>query len=145
MTTVPFVRLHEDAKMPKRGSNYAAGYDLFACGSGDIAIEPHKTVRIDTGIAVALPENTAGLVLPRSGLATKQGLRPANTPGLIDEDYRGSIIVAIHNDTDHLRYICPGDRIAQLMIIPYLAVEFKETKNLNETERGTGGFGSTGN
>lgn len=136
--------LNDYAKMPSRGSTYAAGYDLYAATSYDIEIAPHKTVKIDTGIAVAIPEGYFGAIYARSGLATKQGLRPGNCVGVIDADYRGPVIVALHNDTNEYQYIHAGDRIAQLVIQPFLSVEFNEVRELDTTERGEGGFGSTG-
>lgn len=136
--------LNDYAKMPSRGSAYAAGYDLYAATGYDIEIAPHKTVKIDTGIAVAIPEGYFGAIYARSGLATKQGLRPGNCVGVVDADYRGGIIVALHNDTNEYQYIHAGDRIAQLVIQPFLSVEFNEVRELDTTERGEGGFGSTG-
>lgn len=142
--TVNIKLLTDTAYFPCSQSAGAAGYDLYADIIDPIAIAPHQTLKIHTGIALALPDGTAGLILPRSGLATKEGLRPANTPGLIDSDYRGEIIVALHNDSEERRIIFRGERIAQLMIIPYYSVDFLEVKELDETNRGEGGFGSTG-
>jgi len=132
------------AKMPTRGSEYAAGYDLYAATDYDIEIAPHETVKIDTGISIALPEWTFGAIFARSGLATKQGLRPANAVGVIDADYRGSVIVALHNDTNEHQIVPAGSRIAQLVILPYVNSEFIEVRALDHTKRGDGGFGSTG-
>ena len=133
---------------PKRGSEQAAGYDLKACFKEDrISINPHETVKVNTGIRLAIPEHYCALILPRSGLATKRGLRPANTPGLIDSDYRGDIIVALHNDSEEVQTIERGERIAQLIAIPYMEINFKPVSQFSdedETERGTAGFGSTG-
>ena len=142
--TVNIKLLTDTAYFPCNQSAGAAGYDLYADIIDPIAIAPHQTLKIHTGIALALPDGTAGLILPRSGLATKEGLRPANTPGLIDSDYRGEIIVALHNDTEERKIIHKGDRIAQLMVIPYFSVDFLEVKELDETDRGSSGFGSTG-
>lgn len=138
-------KLNADAKIPTRGSEYAAGYDLYAnVGSAtSFSILPHRTVKIGTGIAMAIPDNYFGAIFARSGIATKKGLRPANCVGVIDSDYRGEIIVALHNDTDETESIEDGERIAQIVILPYANAEFYETSDLNETERGTGGFGST--
>ncbi len=136
--------LNDLAKVPTRGSEYAAGYDLYAATSDIIDIAPHSTVKIGTGIACELPENTFGALFARSGLATKKGLRPANAVGVIDSDYRGEIIVALHNDTNENATIKAGERIAQLIIIPFVSVEFNTINVLNETERGNNGFGSTG-
>lgn len=130
---------------PKRGSEQAAGYDLKACINEEVlSIEPHHTIKVSTGIRIAIPEHYCGLILPRSGLAAKKGLRPANTPGLIDSDYRGDVIVALHNDTDEIQTIDKGERIAQLVIIPYMEINFEPVDNLDETNRGEGGFGSSG-
>lgn len=132
------------AKMPTRGSEYAAGYDLYAATDYDIEIAPHETVKIDTGISIALPEWTFGAIFARSGLATKQGLRPANCTGVIDADYRGPVIVALHNDTNEHQIVLAGSRIAQLIVMPYVNSEFIEVRALDQTKRGNGGFGSTG-
>lgn len=132
------------AIIPTRGSDYAAGYDLYAATSYDIIIPPHKAIKIDTGISIELPKNTFGAIYPRSGLATKQGLRPANCVGVIDEDYRGPVIVVLHNDTDEEQTIPAHSRIAQLIISPYITETFEVVDALSETARGDGGFGSTG-
>lgn len=146
MATVQIKKLNERAKLPTTGSQYAAGYDLYACldGDGAVIIPPHHTVRVGSGIAVALPEGTFGAVFARSGLASKKGLRPANCVGVVDCDYRGECIVAVHNDSDTDRTIHDGDRIAQMVLLPYLPMEFEEVGELPETARGAGGFGSTG-
>ena len=144
MATVQIKKLSECAKLPTAGSQYAAGYDLYACTEDDVVIAPHTTVKIGSGIAVALPEGTFGAVFARSGLASREGLRPANCVGVIDCDYRGECIVAVHNDSDELRTVHHGDRIAQLVLLPYLPMEFEEVDALPDTARGTGGFGSTG-
>lgn len=138
-------KLRPEAVIPTSGSKYAAGYDLYACPEEDkVVIAPHTTAKIGTGLSIAVPEGYFGAVFARSGLATKQGLRPANCVGVCDSDYRGEYIVALHNDTDSEQTITKGDRIAQLVVMPYLAVEFEEKDELSETERGAGGFGSTG-
>ena len=138
-------KLREGARIPSRGSKYAAGYDLYACtGRGSITIAPHCTEMVGTGLAIAVPEGYFGAVCARSGLASKQGLRPANCVGICDSDYRGEYTVALHNDSEEARTVSDGDRIAQLVVIPFLPVEFEETDALPETERGAGGFGSTG-
>lgn len=139
---VKFTKLVSNAIAPSRGSEEAAGYDLAAVSAYDIM--PGGTVKIKTGLAIALPSGTFGAIFARSGLATKKGLRPANCVGVIDSDYRGEIIVALHNDSDAMQSIEYGDRIAQLVILPYVAVDFKLVDSLDETERGVGGFGSTG-
>ena len=139
-------KLTETAKLPTRGSNQAAGYDLYADlgqGTESVAID-RSNYKVHTGIAVAIPEGYFGAIYARSGLATKKGLRPANCVGIIDSDYRGEIIVCLKNDMSTLNYVENGERIAQLVIQPYLEVEFNEVDELPETERGEGGFGSTG-
>lgn len=136
--------LNENAKVPTRGSEYAAGYDLYAATAGSIDIAPHSTVKVGTGISVELPNGTFGAIFARSGLATNKGLRPANCVGVCDSDYRGEYIVAIHNDTDEMMTIAAGERIAQLIVMPFVAVEFNVVEELTETQRGDGGFGSTG-
>lgn len=137
-------KLNENAIIPTRGSNQAAGYDLYACTKTSMLIMPHQTVKVGTGLAMELPDGYFGAIFARSGLATKQGLRPSNCVGCCDSDYRGEYIVALHNDTDIPQTINPMERIAQLVVMPYLPVEFDEVDELNETERGVGGFGSTG-
>lgn len=137
-------KLKDNAKLPTRGSEYAAGYDLYACIDEAVTIAPHTTEKIGTGLSVAVPNGYFGAIFARSGLAAKEGLRPANCVGVADSDYRGEYIVAIHNDTDEKRKIEPYERIAQLVIMPFLEAEFEEVTNLSETERGSGGFGSTG-
>ena len=137
-------KLNPNATLPTQGSAEAAGWDLYACIDEPVYIGPHRTEKIGTGLAFELPQYTFGGIFPRSGLATKKGLRPANTPGVCDSDYRGEYIVALHNDSETVQIVEPGDRIAQLIILPYVPVFFDEVEELNETERGAGGFGSTG-
>ncbi len=134
------------AKLPTRGSEYAAGYDLYACMDdwSEVTIYPGATCKIGTGIAVQVPHGYFGGIYPRSGLATKLGLRLANSVGVLDEDYTGEVVVALHNDSDTPRTVVNGDRIAQLIIQPYGIVEFEVVESLDETARGEGGFGSTG-
>jgi dUTP pyrophosphatase len=144
MVEVKFTKLYEDAQMPTRGSEKAAGYDLYAYMENDIEAMPHQTYKIGTGISIQPPEGYFGAIFPRSGLSTKQGLRPANCVGVCDEDYTGEYIVALHNDTESIQSIVKGTRIAQLVFLPYLDVEFIEVDSLDDTERGDGGFGSTG-
>lgn len=136
--------LNKNAKVPTRGSEYAAGYDLYAATDYDIEIAPHSTVKIGTGISVELPNGTFGAIFARSGLATKKGLRPANCVGVCDSDYRGEYIVPMHNDTDEVMTIASGERIAQLIVMPFVGIEFNIVDELTETKRGDGGFGSTG-
>lgn len=141
---IKYTKLNEYAQEPTRGSMAAAGYDLYAAIENPIAIPAHSTIKIGTGLAFELPEGTFAGIFARSGLATKQGLRPANCVGACDSDYRGEYIVALHNDTDEEKTINPGDRIAQMILLPYIPMIFEETETLNTTERGEGGFGSTG-
>lgn len=144
MKKIRIKKLNENAFIPTHGSEYAAGYDLYACVSETITIPAHSTVKIGTGLAIEIPHGYFGAIFARSGLATKEGLRPANCTGVCDEDYTGEYIVALHNDTDLQKVIEPNERIAQLVLLPYLNVEFEEVDELSKTERGIGGFGSTG-
>ena len=137
-------KLKENAIIPTRGSDRAAGYDLYACLENEVVIGAGETVKIGTGLSIAVPEGYFGAIFARSGLAAKEGLRPANCVGVADSDYRGEYIVALHNDSAVSRVVTPGERIAQLVVMPYLSVEFDEVDALDETERGAGGFGSTG-
>ena len=137
-------RLSETAKLPERGSAYAAGYDLFADLKEAIEIKPHETYMINTGVAMEIPEGYWGGVFARSGLSAKEGLRPANCVGVVDADYRGPVCVALHNDGEVSRTVVPGQKVAQLVVVPFLAVEFDEVGELSDTVRGAGGFGSTG-
>ena len=142
--TIKYTKLNEYAQEPTRGSATAAGYDLYAAINDSVTIPAHSTVKIGTGLAFALPDNTFAAIFARSGLATKQGLRPANCVGVCDSDYRGEYIVAVHNDTDEEKTIEPNERIAQMVLMPYIPMMFEEVESLDETERGEGGFGSTG-
>lgn len=138
-------KLNESAVIPTQGSEYAAGVDLYATPPvSEVRIPAGQTEKINTGLSVEIPNGYFGAIFARSGLATKRGLRPANCVGVIDSDYRGEIIVALHNDTDKCEIIHAGDRIAQLVILPYLPIEFEEVDALSNTGRGDGGFGSTG-
>lgn len=140
--------LTETAQIPRKGSVHSAGYDLcadFIPANGEfVTIGPHETVKISTGIALEIPDGWFGGIFPRSGISTKRGLRPANCVGVIDADYRGEIFVALHNDTDKNQYVTPGERIAQLILIPCGTVDWEITEELTSTARGSGGFGSTG-
>lgn len=137
-------RLDPRAKLPAYGSADAAGADLYALTDGPVAVAPGQTVLIRTGLALAIPQGYVGLVYARSGLATKQGLAPANKVGVIDADYRGELMVSLYNHSGDTRTVECGDRIAQLVIAPYLTARFQEAEELDDTERGKGGFGSTG-
>lgn len=136
--------LNDLAKVPTRGSKDAAGYDLYAATDCRIKIDPHETKKIDTGIAIELKPGTFGGIFARSGLATKKGLRPSNCCGIVDSDYRGPVIVALHNDTNETQFIDAGERIAQLIILPYIPITFNIVDELSDTARSTKGFGSTG-
>lgn len=142
--TVKFKKIRENAIEPRYGSPCAAGADLYAAGDSEITIAPNETGMIHTGIAIELPQGVAGLVYARSGMACRRGLAPANKVGVIDSDYRGEIIVALHNHGSQPQTIEPGDRIAQLVITPCFTAEFEQSDELSDTERGSGGFGSTG-
>ena len=130
--------------MPTFGSREAAGADLYACLEEPVTIEPGKTVFLPTGLSMALPKGYVGLVYARSGLACKQDLAPANKVGVIDSDYRGEFMIALHNHGTEPRVVEHGDRIAQLVVTPVLQPDYYEADTLDETSRGTGGFGSTG-
>lgn len=137
-------RLNENAVLPTRGSEYAAGYDLYAATTAAIEIQPHSTVKVGTGLAFELPEGFFGGIFARSGIATKRGLRPSNCCGVIDADYRGECIVALHNDSDNVQIVEPQERIAQMILLPFYSMEFNEVSRLSTTVRGAGGFGSSG-
>ena len=140
--TVRVKKLRENAVLPSYGSDYAAGADLYACNA--VTVEPGATEFVQTGLALEVPAGYAGLVYARSGLACKKGLAPANKVGVIDADYRGEIMVALYNHSSQAVEIEPGERVAQLVITPYLTAVFEETEELTDTVRGEGGFGSTG-
>lgn len=136
-------RLTENAKIPSYGTEYSAGADLYSA-EGEINVPAHSTVLVHTGISVEIPEGYCGLIFARSGLATKRALAPANKVGVIDADYRGEVMVALHNHSESDATVAAGERIAQLAIVPFLKAEFSETDELSDTVRGAGGFGSTG-
>ena len=142
--TVRFKKLDARAMMPTYGTQYAAGADLYAVCDGDITIAPGETYLVHTGIAMEIPAGYVGLIYARSGLACTRGLAPANKVGVIDADYRGEIMVALHNHGDKFQTLTHGERIAQMVIAPFLAVSYEETDELSDTVRGEGGFGSTG-
>ena len=137
-------KLRDNAVLPERGSSEAAGYDLFAAIDENRTIAPGETAMIGTGLAAAIPSGYFGGIFARSGLSCKQGLRPANCVGVVDADYRGEITVALHNDSSEERTIEPGQKIAQLVVLPYLELDFSLVTELSDTDRGAGGFGSTG-
>ena len=144
MNPISVKKLKENAKLPTYGSVEAAGADLYACLEEAITVEPGETVWVPTGLALAVPKGCAGLIYARSGLACKQGLAPANKVGVIDSDYRGEVVVVLHNHSQETRRIAPGDRIAQMVITPVLTPEYCEVTELSTSDRGAGGFGSTG-
>ncbi len=137
-------KLNDNAVIPTYGTEYAAGADLYACMEEAVTINPGETYFVKTGIAMEIPEGYAGLVYARSGLACKKGLAPANKVGVIDSDYRGEIMVALHNHSNVPVSVESGERIAQLVITPYITAVFNQVEELEDTERGEGGFGSTG-
>lgn len=144
MAEVKFVKLKSNAIVPTYGTDCAAGADLYTLPGDKIEIKSGETVMIHTGIAMQIPEGTAAFIFARSGIATKRGLAPANKVGVIDSDYRGEVMVPIHNHSDHTQYIESGERVAQMVIMPYIKAEFVESDILDETDRNTKGFGSTG-
>ena len=140
---IRFKKLSPGATAPTYGTEYSAGADLYNLDT-PVSIEPHSTVLVHTGIAVEIPEGYCGLIFARSGLATKRGLAPANKVGVIDADYRGEVMVALHNHTNSVASVEAGERVAQLAIVPFLKAEYEESCELSDTVRGAGGFGSTG-
>lgn len=141
---VKIKKIDPDAIVPTYGSPYSAGADLYACEKNTVTVSPHETVLVHTGLAFEIPEGFAGFIHARSGLATKKGLAPANKVGVIDADYRGEVMVSLHNHTDEPQSVEPFERVAQMVIAPFLKADFVETEELSDTVRGTGGFGSTG-
>lgn len=149
MINMKIKKLYEDAIIPTRADNGSAGMDLYAyLADNDIAdvlvVPPHKTEMVSVGFAMEIPSGTYGAIFARSGLASKQGLRPANCVGVVDSTYRGEVFVALHNDSDEIKCIHHKDRIAQMIIMEYPTVEITETDVLSDTERGANGFGSSG-
>ncbi len=140
---VKIKKLNEKAIIPTYGSECAAGADLYSA-MDEVTVAPHETFLVKTGIAMEIPEGFAGLIYARSGLATKRSLAPANKVGVIDSDYRGEIMVALHNHSDVPQTVAAGERIAQIIITPYVSAVFEEADELSDTARGEGGFGSTG-
>ncbi len=144
MNKIRVKKLRSGAILPTYGSEESAGADLYACLDEPLTVAPGQTVWVPTGLAMELPAGYAGLVYARSGMACKRGLAPANKVGVIDSDYRGEFIVALHNHSSEPRIVTHGDRIAQLMVVPVLHPVYEEAEELSETIRGAGGFGSTG-
>ena len=144
MPKIAVKKLDERAVLPTYGSDYAAGADLYAVTDGEVVFAPNETKLIKTGLAMEIPEGYAGLIYARSGLASKRGLAPANKVGVVDADYRGEVMVALHNHSGVEQKISAGERIAQLVVAPFLKAEFCQAEELSDTVRGAGGFGSTG-
>lgn len=144
MEKIRIKRLRDGARIPTYGTEFSAGADLYACLDTPVSIAPGETVKIPTGLALELPIGTAGLVFARSSLGTKRGLAPANKVGVIDSDYRGELMVMLHNHGKETQQIAHGERIAQLLIVPVFTPGFVEAEELSDTVRGAGGFGSTG-
>lgn len=144
MNAMRVKKLRENAVIPTYGSADAAGADLYACLEAAVTIEPGKTVFVPTGLAMEVPKGYAGLIYARSSMGSKRGLAPANKVGVVDSDYRGEVMVALHNHGTDAQTVAPGERIAQLLVTPVLAPAFEECSDLTDTLRGTGGFGSTG-
>ncbi len=145
-TKLKVKKLREGAKMPVYGSAFAAGADLTVCTGGEsVTVNPGETVLVGTGLALEIPTGYVGLIYGRSGTALKRGLAPANKVGVIDSDYRGEVKIALHNHSNIAATVEDGERVAQLVITPYLTVDFEESAELSDTSRGEGGFGSTGN
>ena len=143
-TKIDFKKLHKNAHSPTYGTEYAAGADLYACLEEPVCVAAGKTEFIPTGIAMSIPEGLVGLIYARSGMACKKGLAPANKVGVIDSDYRGDIMVALHNHSTQDIVVENEERVAQMVIAPYLYAVYEEVNELDETVRGEGGFGSTG-
>ena len=141
---VKIVKLQQNAKIPTYGSTDAAGADLYACIDAPVSILPGQTVLIPTGLSMEIEQGFAGFIYARSGLATKRGLAPANKVGVVDADYRGQVMVSLHNHTNQPQCVEPGERVAQMVFAPVYQATFCEVDALGDTERGTGGFGSTG-
>ena len=144
MPVIQVKKLKENAILPTYGSEYAAGADLYALPDEEVVIPAGETRFVHTGLAMEIPEGYAGLVYARSGLASKRGLAPANKVGVVDADYRGEIMVALHNHSAVDQTIAAGERVAQLVVAPFLKAQFEEADELSQTVRGVGGFGSTG-
>ncbi len=143
-TTIRFKKTNDKAIIPTYGTEYSAGADMYACIDTPVIIKPGKTLLIPTGLALEIPEGYAGLIYARSGLATRKGIAPANKVSVIDSDYRGEIRIPLHNHSEEAVTIDVAERIAQIIFTPYLKVDFEESDSLSDTERGLGGFGSTG-
>ena len=137
-------KISEKAIIPTYGTEFSAGADLYAVLDAPVTINPNETVMIKTGLIMEIPEGFAGFIYPRSGISVKRGLAPANKVGVVDSDYRGEVMVALYNHSTNPQIVEPAERIAQMVIAPYIRADFEETEMLEETVRGSGGFGSTG-
>lgn len=137
-------KLNENAIIPTYGSEFAAGADLYACIDEEVTILPNETKLIKTGLAIEVPQGYGAFIYARSGLASKRGLAPANKVGVVDADYRGEVMVALHNHSSEAQTVGVGERIAQMVIAPFLKADFTVVEELSDTQRGAGGFGSTG-
>lgn len=144
MDAIKVKKLREGAVIPTYGSQAAAGADLYACLENSVEIQPGQTVMIPTGLAMEIPYGHAGLIFARSSMGAKRGLAPANKVGVIDADYRGEFMVALHNHSLQMQVVAPGERVAQLVVVPVVTPGFAEVEELSDTVRGAGGFGSTG-
>ena len=144
MPKIAVKKLHKDAVLPTYGSEFSAGADLYALCAEELTFAPGETKLVRTGLAMEIPVGYAGLIYARSGLASKRGLAPANKVGVVDADYRGEVMVALHNHSAIEQKITAGERIAQLVVAPFLKAEFAESDELSDTARASGGFGSTG-
>ena len=144
MPKIRIKKLNDNAVIPTYGTEFSAGADLYALPGDDIVIPAHATVMIHTGLSMEIPEGYAGLIFARSGLSSKRGLAPANKVGVVDPDYRGEFMVALHNHTDEEKTVAGGERVAQLVIVPFITADFEVADELSDTVRGEGGFGSTG-
>ena len=146
MAVVKFVKLNEKAIVPSYGTEFSAGADLYALTESEsVTVAPNETYLVHTGIAIEIPDGLAGFIFARSGLATKKGLAPANKVGVIDSDYRGEIMVPLYNHSGESRTVENGERIAQIVFMPYEKADFSEVSDLGNSKRDKGGFGSTGN
>lgn len=143
-TCVKIKKLDKNAKIPSYGTDFSAGADLYSCSPDEITVKPGETVTVHTGLAMEIPADMVGLVYARSGLASKRGLAPSNKVGVIDSDYRGEIMVSLHNHSNIPQTVAPFERIAQIVFTPYFTADFEESQELSDTVRGNGGFGSTG-
>ncbi len=144
ISKINVMKFNEEAKLPTYGTEFSAGADIYACIEEDVTIKPGEVVLIPTGLGMEIPVGYAGFIYARSGLSVKQGLAPANKVGVIDSDYRGEIKVALYNQSKEEKVVSKNDRIAQLIIAPFIKADFNIVDTLEDTKRGSGGFGHTG-